>query len=328
MLYYCDPPFHPDPDHNPQTSSQRVWLAVSPNTRFPGPGNYTSWESCRKATEGIADANGVRYASRAASLPAWHARCRLGEHDHPVDPNAFAAPPYSEPNFPMDPSPPTSSPVSPPRTSSLRRGQIDTCLQGLGSGRPPPVAHPAFFYSIQGGSITHHDYDEAAAQLLDIQKANPSAKLTVSRNHQYVSYVAGGLSPDDAQEVLDIDDATAAVDRADADADTAQLAAHFGLTGEGLVASYLEWEEIRRLPLDQALPRMEARHQAANSPAAAAAAEELSRSLHHLALGGPQGRTASGHSIIWDTFTGDDEYFAQVNSRDSDPQSEAPSNSE
>ncbi|KAJ6489698.1 hypothetical protein DFH09DRAFT_1316588 [Mycena vulgaris] len=132
--FYCDPPFHPDPGYKKETAGTVVWLAVDPRTRFPGPGNYTSWESCKRASSGISGCGGIRYASVAESLPAWHARCALGEHFHPADPDFHAAPPYSDDSPPLitdtsttsipillSPRTPRATPSS-PRSPTSRRG--------------------------------------------------------------------------------------------------------------------------------------------------------------------------------------------------------------
>ncbi|KAJ7086906.1 hypothetical protein B0H15DRAFT_950415 [Mycena belliarum] len=121
-LYYCDPPLHADPGYDPE-NSRGVWLAVSPETRSPGPGQYTSWESCRAATEGVRAAGGVFYRDPKAALPAWHTRCRLGLHAHPRDPEYVG--------ISATPTTPTRGPIG---TDQGTRS-LDQAIASM--GRPP-----------------------------------------------------------------------------------------------------------------------------------------------------------------------------------------------
>ncbi|KAJ7018316.1 hypothetical protein C8F04DRAFT_1199100 [Mycena alexandri] len=83
--YYCYPTFHNDPIWN-VSNAPGVWLVSSPNALAPGPGVYTSWEACSAVCEGVSDAGAVFYNSDVEAYAAWHQHCRLGEHQHPAEP--------------------------------------------------------------------------------------------------------------------------------------------------------------------------------------------------------------------------------------------------
>ncbi|KAJ6623861.1 hypothetical protein B0H10DRAFT_2213223 [Mycena sp. CBHHK59/15] len=125
------------------------------------------------ASEGIPGGGGVRCPSRAAALPAWHARCDLGEHPdrHPTDLNFHAAPSYSErapaptpeevvrPHMLNSPLPwpyaPTTNTdtaeLAPACTNSLRRLRTTpgSALGGIRSPSPqsPPLSSPVWISS-------------------------------------------------------------------------------------------------------------------------------------------------------------------------------------
>ncbi|KAJ7107404.1 hypothetical protein C8R44DRAFT_885420 [Mycena epipterygia] len=108
--YYCSPPFHPDPGHT--MSTRGVYLVTCPQARSPGPGIYTSWLSSQRVVTGISHGVAVGYPSVEACLPAWHAGCDAGEHEHPASPSLQRG---GKPQPPKTPRKPTEScpPVSP-----------------------------------------------------------------------------------------------------------------------------------------------------------------------------------------------------------------------
>ncbi|KAJ7885492.1 hypothetical protein B0H14DRAFT_2563825 [Mycena olivaceomarginata] len=219
---YCNPPFHPDPGYDETRGRGPFWMSVHPDTRPPGPGIYTSWESCRAAGERIRGGGTKRYASRVDCLQAWHARCAAGEHDHPPTTSA-PAPPYtgggpSHPSAASAPAPPYTESVlpisfaglnlssSPPRTSpptpvhaaphTPPRNSSGTPLRAAPHTplHTPPSA--PIFYAVQGGSIVHRSYGAAYRQLGRMREGDPSHTLHASPDRVYTALIAAGLEPD------------------------------------------------------------------------------------------------------------------------------------
>ncbi|KAJ7724666.1 hypothetical protein B0H16DRAFT_1472272 [Mycena metata] len=97
----CYPYIHADVGWR-REDSEGLWLVTHPGCRSPGPGLYTSWyvfvcysttgirsltvarESFHFACAGVEGCGGTFYSTEQASWPAWHERCRTGEHNHPV----------------------------------------------------------------------------------------------------------------------------------------------------------------------------------------------------------------------------------------------------
>ncbi|KAJ7435037.1 hypothetical protein B0H11DRAFT_1938024 [Mycena galericulata] len=65
-----------------------VWLVLNPNARHPGVGIYNSWPSAEAASSGIRGPGATWFSSVDTAVPAWHARCRLGVHNHPAEPTS------------------------------------------------------------------------------------------------------------------------------------------------------------------------------------------------------------------------------------------------
>ncbi|KAJ7027273.1 hypothetical protein C8F04DRAFT_1189709 [Mycena alexandri] len=89
--YYCHPIFHRDPISD-VSSATGYWLVTSQEALAPGPGVYTSCscarlrEACSAVCEGVSGAGAVFFKSDLECYNAWHERCRLGEHNHPAEP--------------------------------------------------------------------------------------------------------------------------------------------------------------------------------------------------------------------------------------------------
>ncbi|KAJ7175603.1 hypothetical protein C8R46DRAFT_1214073 [Mycena filopes] len=83
--FYCYPELHSDPVWDPTTATG-YWLVVSQDAHAPGPGIYTSWEACSSVCEGVNNAGAIFFDSQEGCYPAWHAHCRLGDHNHPAEP--------------------------------------------------------------------------------------------------------------------------------------------------------------------------------------------------------------------------------------------------
>ncbi|KAJ7810834.1 hypothetical protein B0H14DRAFT_2607001 [Mycena olivaceomarginata] len=216
------PPAADDPGYDETRGRGPFWMSVHLDTRPPGPGIYTSWESCRAAGEWIRGGGTRHYTSRVDCLQVWHARCAAGEHDHPPTASAPAppytgggpsrpsaasapAPPYTESALPISfaglnlssspprtsqPTPVHAAPHTPPRNSSGTplRAAPHTPLH------TPPSA--PIFYAVQGGSIVHRSYGAAYRQLGRMREADPSHTLHASPDHVYTALIVAGLEPD------------------------------------------------------------------------------------------------------------------------------------
>ncbi|KAJ6610767.1 hypothetical protein B0H10DRAFT_1953575 [Mycena sp. CBHHK59/15] len=161
MSTYCDIPFHPDPGYDPMKSSPHVWLAASQTCCPPGLGMYKSWESCKAAAEGMTGGSSMVYPSYEACLPAWHARCSLGEHAHaaPVPLTTSQSSPHRHLHqgadslqsslcvpllwIPDDNGPPTSSPPSLSSPSSM------------GGDFATADINPMEHYTVRGGCVVY-----------------------------------------------------------------------------------------------------------------------------------------------------------------------------
>ncbi|KAJ7500266.1 hypothetical protein B0H11DRAFT_2225812 [Mycena galericulata] len=130
--YYCSPPIHWDLG-SPEGTPKGVWLVVNPHARNQGIGLYTSWPSAKAASNGISSAGATWYPSPEAALPAWHARCQLGVHTHPADPNTA---PKNEPDVFMSspahapPSSGSAHPVHPAQESRVAFAKVYMQLPG------------------------------------------------------------------------------------------------------------------------------------------------------------------------------------------------------
>ncbi|KAJ7782098.1 hypothetical protein B0H14DRAFT_3507364 [Mycena olivaceomarginata] len=202
---YCNPPFHPDPGYDETRGRGPFWMSVHPDTRPPGPGIYTSWESCRAAGERIRGGGTKRYTSRRTQPPTNRiCSCSPYTGGGPSRPSAASAsaPPYTESVLPISfaglnlssslphtshPTPVRAAPHTPPRNSS------GTLLRAAPHSPLPTPPSAPIFYAVQGGSIVHRSYDAAYRQLGRMREADPSHTLHASPDHVYTALIAVGL---------------------------------------------------------------------------------------------------------------------------------------
>ncbi|KAF8197291.1 hypothetical protein K438DRAFT_1933798 [Mycena galopus ATCC 62051] len=104
---------YPDPGQT-VTISPRKKLYLVCGRLVQQPGVYESWPSADTQYKNISGATVKSYRDYAELEAAWHARCDLGEHDHPVDPQLAAHGPRNR-----TPSPPSSEPAAPPSSSRI-----------------------------------------------------------------------------------------------------------------------------------------------------------------------------------------------------------------
>ncbi|KAJ7135744.1 hypothetical protein C8R44DRAFT_729307 [Mycena epipterygia] len=205
--YYCSPPVHPDPGA-PRNAVKAFYLVTCPAARSPGPGIYSSWTSAQRVVTGISHGVAVSYPSIQACLPAWHAGCEAGEHNHRASPdlqrdNVSASPRYM-PQNPQTPRKPTKTLV--PASPSTGRGIGFVKSPAPGSGprvsittsMPPahataattpfpatPVSKhriPALgnSFAVRGGGVVHSSLTTALAQYQTAATASAASVCTMA----------------------------------------------------------------------------------------------------------------------------------------------------
>ncbi|KAJ7798674.1 hypothetical protein B0H14DRAFT_3492368 [Mycena olivaceomarginata] len=196
--YRCEPPYHRDPgEPNRLLTGQKMYLVCGRLVRKPG--LYTSWPSADTQYKHVSGATVKRYHNYDHLLAAWHARCDLGEHDHPVDPrhgnrahDRTPSPPPSSPSLsspalpaspasPAPPSPPlrlyyihsrspsrTPSPIprTPSPVSALTHEALPAYTAIFGNRSPlgPSVANSTNSTSIVRTSLTREEHHRARAR--------------------------------------------------------------------------------------------------------------------------------------------------------------------
>ncbi|KAJ7301726.1 hypothetical protein DFH08DRAFT_827270 [Mycena albidolilacea] len=125
---------------------------------------YPSWTSTQRASEGSARGDAVKFMAWDDCLPAWHACCDAGEHEHDALP-------------PRTPTPPTT-PTRPPRAA-------------------PSSVPPSPTYAVCGSGAIHSSLDAALA---DFQAAATRGPVTfyTAEDPRVAAHVAAGRSPEDA----------------------------------------------------------------------------------------------------------------------------------
>ncbi|KAJ7315634.1 hypothetical protein DFH08DRAFT_971979 [Mycena albidolilacea] len=88
----CSPPFHADP--NTTKATAKVFYLVTSPAAGSKRGVYPSWTSAQRASEGKARGGAVKFMSWDDCLPAWHACCDAGEHEHDTLPPLHPHPSY------------------------------------------------------------------------------------------------------------------------------------------------------------------------------------------------------------------------------------------
>ncbi|KAJ7446809.1 hypothetical protein B0H11DRAFT_2248575 [Mycena galericulata] len=202
--YRCDPPFYADPSQpTSPVPGSRVYLVCGRNVKNPGV--YSSWPSADAEYKGVSDATLKGYTNWGLLRSAWYARCDLGEHSHPANPNPITthapstpvsssrlAPMLTSPMSPTLPVPrtPSPSPSPPPRTPSppLQTYAIDSRSPSpvaIPSGSSDPPAYPAgeTVYAVRVGMSDGEIFtraDEARARFLELRSSGRNPRLAVS----------------------------------------------------------------------------------------------------------------------------------------------------
>ncbi|KAJ7128022.1 hypothetical protein C8R44DRAFT_873790 [Mycena epipterygia] len=231
--YYCSPPFHPDPGTS--KAGKFVYLVTCPGARSPGPGIYPSWLSAQRVVTGIPHGMAVSNPSIQACLPAWHAGCDAGEHDHPASPDVQRANISSGPRYtPQTPQTPRKAttillPASP--STGRGNGRIKTPASKLGvrvaatassspianthvptagtaliattavsthaTATPAHVAVLGNSFAVRGGGVVHSSLTAALEQYQAAAIAGATSVCTMTDARTAV-YFAAGHSMDEA----------------------------------------------------------------------------------------------------------------------------------
>ncbi|KAJ7034181.1 hypothetical protein C8F04DRAFT_1183467 [Mycena alexandri] len=153
--YYCYPTIHRDPIWDPSTATG-LWLVTCPDALAPGPGVYTSWEACSAICEGVSGAGAVFYKTELDCYAAWHARCRLGEHAHPAEPQT----PRHGPDYLA----------------------TDTLI------------FKTLHFAVRGGEMIYSDLGAAVAHYQKVQNDGDNAELLATQNYMKALYFAWGAN--------------------------------------------------------------------------------------------------------------------------------------
>ncbi|KAJ7017227.1 hypothetical protein C8F04DRAFT_1279804 [Mycena alexandri] len=153
--YYCYPTIHRDPIWDPSTATG-LWLVTSQDVLAPGPGVYTSWEACSAICEGVSGAGAVFYNTELDCYAAWHARCRLGEHAHPAEPQ------------------------------TPRRGPDHLATDAL--------IFKDLHFAVRGGETIYSDLGAAVAHYQKVQSDGDKAELLATQNYMKALYFARGAN--------------------------------------------------------------------------------------------------------------------------------------
>ncbi|KAJ7022498.1 hypothetical protein C8F04DRAFT_1272611 [Mycena alexandri] len=149
------PTIHRDPIWDPSTATG-LWLVTSQDVLAPGPGVYTSWEACSAICEGVSGAGAVFYNTELDCYAAWHARCRLGEHAHPAEPQ------------------------------TPRRGPDHLATDAL--------IFKDLHFAVRGGETIYSDLGAAVAHYQKVQSDGDKAELLATQNYMKALYFARGAN--------------------------------------------------------------------------------------------------------------------------------------
>ncbi|KAJ7034812.1 hypothetical protein C8F04DRAFT_1259491 [Mycena alexandri] len=168
--YWCYPTLHSDPFWD-LTSATGFWLVTHQDCRAPGPGNYTSWDACSAVCEGIDGAGATFYSTEEASYPAWHARCRRGEHAHPPEPT----------------------------TPVRKRAQAEAPpSSATASSAVPNFDH--LHFAVRGGEVIYSKLDRASEQYLRLADAGENVELLATHDYYKALFFARGDGEYEAEQ--------------------------------------------------------------------------------------------------------------------------------
>ncbi|KAJ7033885.1 hypothetical protein C8F04DRAFT_1183635 [Mycena alexandri] len=153
-----------------ETISPCVWLVTDPECPSPGPGLYTSWHAVSPLTEGRQDP--LYFDRQEDSYPEWHVHCRLGEHNHPVDPEPSRA------------RRPFNYEQSPSRTVQSPARNVPHHIT------PPSAALPNLHFSVRGGEVVYGRLEPALQQYLRVSGTESTTELIATENY-YKAISAG-----------------------------------------------------------------------------------------------------------------------------------------
>ncbi|KAJ7331091.1 hypothetical protein DFH08DRAFT_815173 [Mycena albidolilacea] len=121
----------PDGPSYPNTTkaTAKVFYLVTSPAAGSKRGVYPSWTSAQRASEGKARGGAVKFTAWDDCLPAWHACCDAGEHEHDTLPPRTPTPPTTPTRLPR--AAPSSVPPSPTyavRGSGTIHSSLDAAL--------------------------------------------------------------------------------------------------------------------------------------------------------------------------------------------------------
>lgn len=139
--------------------------------------------SAQRVCEDIPRGGGIKYPSYEACIPAWHAGCDAGEHDHPT--KSQSSPLHdSSPQTPRRPKKPTATGAMTP-ASALAPSTSPT----------PSGLH----YAVRGGGVVYGSIAPALVQYNTLQASTGAASLLTTVDPHHAAHFAAGHDHEEAK---------------------------------------------------------------------------------------------------------------------------------
>ncbi|KAJ6522076.1 hypothetical protein DFH09DRAFT_1330719 [Mycena vulgaris] len=139
--------------------------------------------SAQRVCKDIPCGGGTKYPSYEVCIPAWHAGCDAGEHDHPA--KSQSSPPHdSSPQTPRCPKKPTATEAMTPASA------------------PAPSTSPApsgLHYAVRGGGVVYGSITPALAQYNMLQASTGAASLLTTVDPHHAAHFAAGHDHEEAK---------------------------------------------------------------------------------------------------------------------------------
>ncbi|KAJ7757887.1 hypothetical protein B0H16DRAFT_1457456 [Mycena metata] len=163
-------------------------------------------QSAQRVAEDVPRGGAKCYKCYTHTLPAWHACCDAGEHDHPPNPSQPSSVLVSPPNLPpLVPQAPglsilsrlvTLTPVrmdhSPPATPTASHHQAQPSAPMASTAAPPAyVTAPSDCYAVRGGGVVHSNLTSALAQFEAVVAVRSTQLLTTEDSRAAAHFAAG-----------------------------------------------------------------------------------------------------------------------------------------
>ncbi|KAF8166455.1 hypothetical protein K438DRAFT_1984266 [Mycena galopus ATCC 62051] len=185
---------------------------------------YEARAECTQVWRARCDAGEHEHRGAAVPAPAYVEAPDLPSslaHMRIADPAPAAPPTFGTPRrYPMPPATPSSTtsayrargspsvaqspesraPATPRMTPLATTSHTPYCTP-TSPHMPTSPGDGRVYYAVNSGSIVHNTYSAAHAQLLRLQRTDPSCTLATSTSHAYATLIALGIEDEDAKEL-------------------------------------------------------------------------------------------------------------------------------